>query len=194
MIRVAAIVEGYGDVQAVPALVAKTAKALGQPSIASDPIRAGEWKLLRRAGILEKYLDLAASREWDMILVVLDLEDDCARSESDSARTRIENWKSGRDLSVEIVFMVREYETLFLWSPSCLSIPENTNLPADPDQIRGAKEKVKSLTGRRYKETQDQLRYTQLLDLTKLYVSCRSYRRFCKALIGVDYDVLNLMF
>lgn len=193
MIRVAAIVEGYGDVQAVPSLIAKTSNLLGSPAVASDPIRAGEWKLLRRPGIIEDYLELAATRQWDLILVVLDLEDDCAMAEAASARERIELWKNGRDIKVEIVFMVREYETLFLWCPSCLPVSNNAALPADPDNIRGAKERVKQLTARRYKETQDQLRYTQSLDIAVLYKACRSFRRFCKALSGVDYDVLDLM-
>lgn len=193
MIRVAAIVEGYGDVQAVPSLIAKTSNLLGSPAVASDPIRAGEWKLLRRPGIIETYLELAASRQWDLILVVLDLEDDCAVEEAALARERIEDWKDGRDLKVELVFMVREYETLFLWCPTCLPISSNMALPVDPDAVRGAKERVKQVTGRRYKETQDQLRYTQSIDIPVLYGTSRSFRRFCKALSGVDYDILDLM-
>lgn len=189
----AAIVEGYGDVQAVPSLIAKTSNLLGSPAVASDPIRAGEWKLLRRPGIIETYLELAASRQWDLILVVLDLEDDCAVAEAAQARERIEQWKDGRDLKVEMVFMVREYETLFLWCPSCLPLTGNVVLPANPDAVRGAKERVRQVTSRRYKETQDQLKYTQSLDISVLYGVSRSFRRFCKALSGVDYDILDLM-
>jgi len=146
---VAAIVEGYGDVQAVPALIAKTSILLGNPAIASDPIRAGEWKLLRRPGVVEGYLELAASRQWDLILVVLDLEDDCAMAEAAVARERVEQWKDGRDIKVEIVFMVREYETLFLWCPTCLPVSDNALLPANPDAIRGAKERVKQVANRK---------------------------------------------
>ena len=189
----AAIVEGYGDVQAVPALIAKTSILLGNPAIASDPIRAGEWKLLRRPGVVEGYLELAASRQWDLILVVLDLEDDCAMAEAAVARERVEQWKDGRDIKVEIVFMVREYETLFLWCPTCLPVSDNALLPANPDAIRGAKERVKQVANRRYKETQDQLRYTQSLDIPVLYGVSRSFRRFCKAISGVEYDILDLM-
>lgn len=185
--------EGYGDAQAVPTLVAKTGLHFGYPAIAPDPIRAGEWKLLRRAGVLEKYLDLAASRNWDKILVVLDLEDDCAVSEAEAASRRVMEWMGQRDLDVEIIYLVREYETLFLWCPEALGNIDRQNLPADPEGVRGAKERVTLLTGRRYKETQDQLRYTQALDLNALYALSRSYRRFCKALTGLDYGTLSLL-
>lgn len=185
------IVEGYGDAEAVPSLVAKTAIKFGTTAIAANPIRAGEWKSLKQVGSFERYLDLALTRRCDLILVVLDLEDDCPVAEAAIANERILSWKGGRDIRVELVFLAREYETLFLYETSCLPVVSDFDIPDDPMSVRGAKERIKSITGKRYKETQDQLRFTKELDLDALYAVCRSYKRFCKALIGLEYNQLE---
>ncbi len=114
MINVTAIVEGYGDVAAVPQLLVLAGALIGSPNVAKNPIRAGEWKQLRGNGVLERYLSLAASRVTDQILVLLDLEDDCCAKEYAGAIQRIAVWDNGRGISVGVAFFVREYETLFL--------------------------------------------------------------------------------
>jgi len=57
VIRVAVVVEGYGDVQAMPVLLGKLGGKIGKTIVASDPIRAGEWPSLRKMGKLERSLD-----------------------------------------------------------------------------------------------------------------------------------------
>lgn len=193
MIRVAAIVEGYGDVQAVPTLIAKAGLLFGIQALASNPIRAGEWPLLRRPGILEKNLELAARRNCDRIIVLVDLDDYCPVEEYISAVPRIEEWRGDRNIVVELVFANREYETMFLHSPQCFGDFNPENLPDNPEQVRGAKERVKSLIGRRYKETQDQVRFTQSLDSESLFKTSRTFRKLCKALTGSGYDILESM-
>lgn len=191
MIRVAAIVEGYGDVKAVPSLIAKAGMLFGVHAIASDPIRAGEWPFLRRPGVLEKYLELAARRNWDKIVVVMDMDDDCPVEESLNAASRIDDWRGNRNLAVDVVFANREYETMFLFSPQCLGEFIEENVPDDPESIRGAKERVKLLIGRRYKEPQDQLRFTQALDGEQLFEKSRTFRKLCKSITGNGYDVME---
>ena len=165
MTPVVAIVEGYGDFQAVPALIAKIGVALELGTIAPNPNRAGEWKALLQPGKLEKNLDLAATRAAAKIVVILDLDDGCEKQEQECFDKRVEAWKNGREIDVQIVFFVREYETLFLQCPKCLSNFDEEAFPTNPLLIRGAKERIKKLIGRRYRETQDQLLFTKQLDL-----------------------------
>lgn len=190
MMRVVAVVEGPGDVEAVPTLVAKAGGLVGLPSLASKPIKAGEWKKLRRDGEFERTLTLAATRNWDLILVILDLDDDCPVEESAAAYERIAKWRGERKIRVEVVFLAKEYETLFLHCPDCMGNADLSKIPENPDQIRGAKEKVKLAIGRRYRETQDQIKFTQALDMSVLYEKSRAFRRLCKAITGLDYDMM----
>lgn len=193
MIRVAAIVEGYGDYHSVPSLIAKIGVALGKPAIAPDPIRSGEWKKLRRPGDLEKSLDIAASRQPDVIIVLLDLDDDCAVQEVATHQSRITAWLAGRTIRVEFAFIVREYESLFLSAPSCMGDVNVAMLPANPEFERDAKGHVKRVTGRRYRETQDQERFTKALDISTAYHANRSLRHLCKAVSGLSYANLALL-
>ncbi len=193
MIKVAAIVEGYGDYHSVPSLIAKIGVALGVQAIAPNPIRSGEWKKLRRPGDLEKSLEIAASRNPDLILIILDLEDDCVVNEVDQCTPRVANWLAGRAIRVEFAFIIREYESIFLSAPSCLGEANLNLLPAHPESERDAKGHIKKVTGRRYKETQDQERLTKALDVKEAYYGSRSFRHLCKAVTGLSYTNLGLL-
>ena len=180
MKRVCAIVEGFGDVDAIPHLIAKIGAYHETVIVSPDPIRAGEWPRVKRAGELERLLGLAASRKWDQILIVLDLDDDCPVEEAALARERINNWLNGRDIVVSVVFFEREYETLFLHDPGCLGDVDLTKVPADPASLRDAKGPLKGLIGRRYKETSDQKRFTEKLSVDHLLENCRCFQKLHK--------------
>ncbi|WP_260483698.1 DUF4276 family protein [Sphingomicrobium flavum] len=188
--RFVSIVEGYGDESAVPCLIAKAAAHVGHDAFPLRPIRAGEWKKLTNAGELERYLELALSREPDKIFVVLDLDDGCCVNESATASARIDAWRNGREIDVSLVFIEREYESLFLASLDVLSAGQ---LPPHPDPCmpRDAKFPLKAALGQRYKETQDQVLLTQRLDIELLYQRHRPFRKLMKDITGIDYDTLG---
>ncbi|HYW06032.1 MAG TPA: hypothetical protein VE913_03695, partial [Longimicrobium sp.] len=58
------LVEGDGDMDAVPFLVRRLFPETGRPDCmpASRPIRCGDVKKLRRAGVLEKFVEYACRR------------------------------------------------------------------------------------------------------------------------------------
>lgn len=63
---------GRSDIAASASLICKCADAFGSCVIVVDPpIRAGEAKKLRRAGELERYVELAASHEIKRFLYCL---------------------------------------------------------------------------------------------------------------------------
>jgi len=193
LIRIAAVVEGYGDVNAVPALIARTGELLGLPIIAPNPIRAGEWKSIRATGVFERYLELAYRRGWDRILVLLDLEDLCSATEGGDALARVTSWAADRHVIVHVVFFVREYESIFL---ACIDdiVGGDTPVVANPEAFRDAKGQLKKLTGRRYKETQDQEAYSKIIRLDILVKRSRSYRKLVKDLSGMSYEQIDAAF
>jgi hypothetical protein len=192
--RLAVIVEGYGDQAAVPNLISRMGELVGQQLIAPNPIRAGEWKKIRRAGELENFLELAYRRSYEKILVFLDLDDGCAAAEAREAAKRVQLWRNGRSIDVGVVFAVKEYESMFL---SCLdSIVDLSQIHAalmeNAENQRDAKGALKEATGKRYKETQDQLIYTRMIDLRSLIARSRSFRKLCKEVTGLSYQDLTI--
>ena len=184
MKKICCIAEGYGDVDALPSLIAKTGAEAGRVIVSPNPIRGGEWPSIKRAGILERLLELAASRGWDQIMIVLDLDDGCPVNAYDEAVARVEAWRDGREVKVSVVFFPREYETLFLHEVGCLGDINAEHVPENPESIRGAKEIVKQLIGRRYKETTDQRGFTEKLNLSELEIRSRPFRKFKKEVLS----------
>lgn len=185
--HIAAIVEGYGDVKSVPSLVAKTGSHLEIAAYAPNPIRAGEWNLLKRPGQLERFLELAATRGADKILVIIDLDDGCVAEEYAHFVERSQTWRNGRHIDVDCCFLNREYETLFLHDPQSMGHFDPEKIPENPESIRGAKEAVSRAAGKRYKETQDQLIYTNSLSVETCLQNSRALRKLAKCIFG-SYD------
>lgn len=190
MIRVTALVEGFGDVQAVPVLLGRMGNQYGEVVIADRPIRVGGWRSLLATGDLPRFLELAASRGSDMILIALDLEDDCAVEERSKIQGIVNEWKNGREITVETAFFVREYETLFIQASEGLPNARAISGNVDPESIRDAKGALRNLIGRRYRETQDQENFSRNVNLASLYEKPRSYRRLCRAVLGREYTEL----
>lgn len=200
MKRVALIVEGHGDVQSAPALVARAASTFGLTLIPADPIRAGEAPKLRRHGELERFLRLAASRpEIDEIFVVLDMDDGCAKEYHDDFVARTSSIAAVLAKPVHFCFCVREYEGWFLSDIETLrlALPEygiSAGVTIEnAESIRGAKQLLnKHCRGRVYKETRDQVIFTRNLDIKRLARRSRSFRKLLKAVTGMDYGDLAL--
>lgn len=191
MIRIATVVEGFGDVAAMPILLGRTGRMLGEIVIAQNPIRAGDWKSIKAKGVLPKFLQLAHSRGCDLIMLIFDLDDGCPVEESQIAMDLVNSWKNGRDINISITFLIREYEAIFVHCRNDIAAMDQNFNPGDIDGCRDAKGLVRSLIGRRYKETQDQENFTNQINLVNLYGRCRSYRKICKSITGQNYDEIH---
>jgi hypothetical protein len=196
-VNIVAIVEGAGDLTAVPQLLTQIGLMVGDAYVASKPIRGGEWRKIRRDGELERLLALAYSRNPDHICVIVDLDDDCAAQEYTEAQERIRAWKNGREISVGLAFLVREFEVLFLEQIERVSDGRVRSLPENvvPAETRDAKGTLRRLARVVYKESQDQVRLTKKLDLPTLYRQNRSFRKLCKEVFCLTYpEVEEIIF
>lgn len=172
MRRIAVIVEGHGEVEAVPILLRRIAQSVS-PNLVVDiphPIRVGRYKIVR-AGEVERAVELAA-RLAGMnggILIVLDAEDDCPAEMGSKILARAETARPDR--SVKVVFAKAEYEAWFLAAAGSIAgqcgISASTVPPREPETIRDAKGWLSERmpAGQSYRPTRHQPALTAVFDL-----------------------------
>ncbi len=187
MITVVPIVEGHGEVAAVPALLhrigAKVSPDVG--FLINEPIRVSRDRFIRNSDdeFIRK-LKLAAlkclNQGW--ILILLDADDDCPKELGVSILQRAQEVVPQSKVSV--VLANREYEAWFLAAATSLNGVcgfefHESSLP-DAESIRGAKEWLsKRITNGRYHEVQDQPVFTRRMDLEMALSRSRSLRKLC---------------
>lgn len=134
------IVEGHGDVKAMPALLYKLFKYLNLAGIqVATPIRKRRGKLIL-PNELEKALELAVKRRKNVAaaLVLIDADKDCPGQLGPELLSRA---KRAVHVPVAVVLAKREFEAWFL---GCLEsfrgfkgIPVNAVAPDNPEEVGG---------------------------------------------------------
>jgi hypothetical protein len=172
MLQMACIVEGHGDVRAVPILVRRIAAEI-DPAITLHvlpPLRVPRFKLAKE-GELERAVELAARKTAGAgaVLVLVDSEDDCPATKAPELLQRARAARS--DVPAAVVLAKREYEAWFLAAAESLrghrGLAQDLTTPAQPEEIRGAKEWLRHRmpADMKYRETLDQLALTAVFDL-----------------------------
>jgi hypothetical protein len=171
-LAVACVVEGHGEVDAVPILIRRIAASLdpGQALLIPTPIRVPRDKVVK-PGELERAVDLAARKIGGSgaVLVLLDSEGACPAQLGPALLRRVANVRPGIRLSV--VVAKHEYESWFRAAATSLrglrGLAADLEAPPDPETIQGAKEWLtRHMEGsRRYAEPLDQPALTARFDL-----------------------------
>lgn len=198
MINIALIVEGYGDLAAVPALVVKSAMMFNINVVVSNPIRSGGVDKLRRAGELERFVTMAACRpDANLVLLVIDLDDDCAATMQKEFKQRCKDIEKRYCKPIEFCFIIKEFECWLLADlvnlrEKCRDYNWLQDFRCERHyDIRGAKAMLGRAMRRHYKETVDQLKLAKALDLISLFSKDRSFRKFVKSVTQINYAILN---
>lgn len=187
----ACIVEGHGEVDAVPVTIRRIAHQVA-PDLALkvlQPFRVPRTKLVK-PGELERSVELAARRAGrnGAILIVLDSDDECPATLGPELLSRAQATRP--DLPIRIVLAKREFEAWFLAAAESLrgrrGLASDLVAPSDPESIRGAKEwlTVRMATGRRYVETLDQSALAAAFDLEKARLAS-SFDKFFRDVLGL---------
>ncbi len=188
IVRVASLVEGDGEVQAVPVLLRRIIAAIEMScQLEIPPSFRHPRSSLKKPGGLEAAIDAVALKfPGHAVLVLADSDDDCpaALGSELQARARV----SRPDLAVSIVLAHCEFETWFLAGAESLAgkrdLAPTLASPADFEEIRNAKGWLteRMAGSRRYRETQDQAALTAVLDLDLVLQRSRSFRKLWKEL------------
>lgn len=197
------VVEGYGEVGAVPVLIRRWLEFRRYRNVdvhIAGPVRApGRGALTashdptRRRGI-EHFVRIAVQSGSDAILVLLDADEDCPR-ELGSALLDRARAVLPEGLPVAVVVANREYEAWFLVAlrssafrkglvDAGLCATSPTARVEDAESIADCKKVVaETILGTAYRETVHQQRLTQLLPFSKVVAThSRSFRKLLKEL------------
>jgi hypothetical protein len=183
---IACVVEGDGEVRALPRLLHRVASELGVLALRTPtPMRVNRARLIASGGI-ERAVAAMASRGGTAraVLVVLDADDDCPAQLGPELLKRARQARS--DARVVVVLPTREFEAWFLAAASSLGghqgFPATLDCPADPEAIRGAKEWLTRARkdGHRYRPTVDQAPLASAFDLSLARSSSPSFDKFCR--------------
>lgn len=172
MLRIASIVEGHGECEAVPILIRRIAHEL-DPTLAPivhPVIRVPATKLVKQ-GEIERAIELAARKNagQDGILVLVDCDDGRPCQEGPALLERA--IKARGDVPISVVLAKREFEAWFLASAESLrgqrGLANDLVSPENPESIRGAKEWLQERmpSNRAYTESSDQPALTAAFDL-----------------------------
>lgn len=181
-LAIACIVEGHGEVEAVPILVRRVAERV-DPSLfirIPRPLRITRSQLLRPRE-LERAIELAARQVGPQggILVLIDSDDDCPAELGPQLLDRARQARGG--IPIGVVLAKREFEGWFLASAESLrgrrGLPDDLLPPPDPESVRGAKEWIaRHMIGTvSYSETIDQPALTAIFNLDQAAARANSF-------------------
>jgi hypothetical protein len=186
--RLACIVEGDGEVQALPVLIRRIAEwqATGRSLVVDRPIRVRRDRFLRREDEFRRTLLLAQAKASTdgAILLLLDADDDCPAVDAPALQARCAQHVPGARL--QVVFAMHEFESWFLAAAASLDGVRGFQAPegpvVDPEGPRDAKGWVSRHIGQGgYSPVHDQAAFTARLDLDAAYSASRSFRRLVSA-------------
>ena len=172
MFKIATIVEGHGEVKAVPILLRRIAARVS-PCIALQiptPIRVKRQRVLK-PGELDRAVELAARQvgQAGCILILLDANGDWPEQMGPSLLRRAR--ELSQDRSILVVLAKREYEAWFLAAARSIAghhgISADVESPVNPEAVSDAKGWLgkRMPSGQRYRETLHQPKLTARFDL-----------------------------
>ena len=180
------IVEGKGDVEAVPLLLRRLASEYGSPV----PVEIDTALRMKRSQIvkrdpIQRMVQLAKRRGGDGIMIIFDSDDDCPIK----LAPEITKWADQVTIGTPCVTVManREFEAWFLASIETLRGKRGIRIDAKshpyPESPRNAKRALKDRMrrGRGYSETTDQAAFAATFSMIAAYSKCRSFRKFVKA-------------
>lgn len=183
-VKVATIVEGDGEVHALPVLLRRLNDWL-TPQTYVDvlaPIRVRRDRFLRRPEELKRILALAASKCGDngWVLIVLDADDDCPKEAG--AEILRDAAANAPHRAISVVLANREYEAWFIAAASSLDGCRGFRFSqaiANAESPRDAKGWIERQMVGSYSEITDQPAFSARMDLQEAFDKSRSFRKLC---------------
>jgi Domain of unknown function (DUF4276) len=171
---VASIVEGHGEVEALPALLHRIARETAFAGVlrVNPPIRVKSGSFLNDRDYFRKQVTLAtakAAQARGCVLIMLDCEDDCPATLGPDLLKQARAVRA--DVDIAVVLAYREFETWFLAAAPSLrgvrGLPRDLEAPPDPLGIRNAKGWLGERMDGAYDPVIHQLEFTRAFDISQ---------------------------
>jgi hypothetical protein len=179
------IVEGHGEVQAVPVLLRKLAALMAIAYVdIGRPIRRTRAELVAKDRLAQAIELARLQPRCSGIFVLFDADDDCPKT----LAPPIQKWAGelARGIPAAVVMADREFESWFLHSlPSLPRLRDSSPCSSDPERIRDAKGILGERMRTGYSETADQARMTWATDWASVHKKSRSARKLVKEVRGL---------
>ncbi len=191
------IVEGHGDVAAVPVLL----RRLVQEATAWDavrigqPIRCNRGQLVKEDELRKRVRVARLRKDCGAVLVIFDSDDCCPVD----LGAQVREWAVAEagPVPCDVVLAKREYEAWFLATVESLRTHSDVNSDArshsDPESPRDAKGRLKARMNISYSETVHQPAFSAIFCMAAAYTRCRSFRKlvssFGRLMDGVGADL-----
>ncbi|MEW2632476.1 DUF4276 family protein [Streptomyces sp. NPDC048389] len=187
-VTIASVVEGEGEISALPVLLRRLMyEAEIWDADIQPPFLVDRGRLVRPGG-LEAAVEAQARRvpaeHPGGILVVIDADDDCPASLGPSLLARVQAARPDRRTAV--VLANREFEAWFLASAPSLGgragLTEHLEIPPNSETLRDCKGWLTHhrRDGVRYRPRVDQPALTQDMDLALARANSPSFNKFCR--------------
>jgi len=196
MINIVSIVEGDGEVAALPVLLRRI-NEWKNPDIPCNvwrPIRVRRDQFLNREDVFSKQLKIAAALAGDdgWVLILLDADDDCPKELAPQIAERASRIVPHRQISV--VLANKEFEAWFIASVDSFNgrrgFALGKTVVPDAETIRGGKEWIsKHIPDGKYHEVTDQPAFAALIDLESVHEKSRSFRKLCKEWLAQNESI-----
>lgn len=191
------IVEGPGDVGAVPVLLRRICYELGCCYTAqiAPAMKVSRSKMVQKDELV-RYMQIASAQPGcKLVLLFMDADDDCAKELAEMIRP----WMAEGAWSVpsEIIVVPREFECWLIAALESLrgirGIREDASSHAAPEGLRDAKGFITdNMQGSSaYHESADQPALTQMVDLSAVRERCGSFRRLVEKI--EQYGILSCL-
>lgn len=180
------IVEGHGEVDAIPVLLRRFLADAGVHDIGvGKPIRRKRSELVQEASVRRSVRLALLQPDCGGILIVFDSDDDCPKD----LAPQIEAWARTEAGAIPcgVVMANREYEAWFLASLEALrgvrGVVMDAADHATPEVPRNAKGELRKhmLAGKGYSESVDQAAMTAQMNFASAHRGCRSFRKMVEA-------------
>lgn len=187
MISIATIVEGDGEVAALPIVLRRLANEWAPETLVNPlpPIRVRRDRFIQKEEEFRRQLLLAAAKSGDdgWILILLDADDDCpARLGQDLYQRALQHAPNRR---VSVVLANREFEAWFIAAALSLDgargFSMTTHRVIEAEVPRDAKGWMRErMAGGIYRPLLDQPAFAARFDLKQAFDNSRSFRKLCK--------------
>ena len=195
MITIASIVEGHGEVAALPLLLRRIAGqvAAGRVVNASRPFRVRRQNFLKPDEV-ERSVEFVANRSGvdGRILILLDANSDCPKT---LAAEIVERARQARgDRAIQVVLAKVEYEAWFLAAAESVAdhrgIKPDVVSPSNPEAVQDAKGWISKRMepGRSYSPSTDQPALTAVFDMDVARKRAASFDKLYRAVESLLVD------